>query len=213
MKRGAITMKTSYLVGGLSVLSLLCLLYLALSGRGFMALWATPDQLGRLAYERKDFAAAAQWFADPQWLGAARFAAGQYVEAAQAYALNADAVGFYNRGVALVKAREYAAAIASFELAVAEAPQWSEAQANLELARHILDYIESTREQSGTEGKLEADEYRYDASADRGELAVIRDSSEISQLSAEKWMRSVDTQTSEFLSQRFALEAARSEAP
>jgi len=191
----------------------LCLLFPALSGRGFAALWATPDQLGRLAFERKDFAAAAELFEDPRWLGAARFEAGQYVEAAQAYALNADAVGFYNRGVALVKGREYAQAIASFELAVAEAPQWRQAQANLELARYILDYIETSREQSGTEGKLEADEYRYDASADRGERAVIRDTSEISELSAEKWMRSVDTRTSEFLSQRFALEASRSDSP
>lgn len=206
-------LKTSYLAGLLSALSLLCLLYLGLSGRGFMALWATPDQLGRLAFERNDFTGAAALFADPRWLGAARFEAGQYLEAAEAYALSADAVGFYNRGVALVKGREYAQAIASFELAVVEAPQWPEAVANLELARYILDYIETSREQSGTEGKLEADEYRYDASAERGERAVIRDSSEISQLSAEKWMRSVDTQTSEFLSQRFALEASRSDTP
>ncbi len=207
-----VKVKTPVLIGVLSALAIVCLLYLSLSGSGFVALWATPDQLGRLAFERNDFAVAAELFEDSQWLGAARFESGQYEEAAQAYALDADAIGFYNRGVALVKGREYAQAIASFELALAEEPQWPQAQANLELARYILDYIETSREQSGTEGKLEADEYRYDASAERGERAIIRDTSRINHLSAEKWMRSVDTQTSEFLSQRFALEAAQGDS-
>ncbi len=179
----------------------------------FASLWLTADQRGRVAYERKDFAGAAEQFTDPRWLGVARYSSGQYLESAQAFALDATATGIYNRGVALLKAREYRQAISAFELAVAETPDWPEAQSNLELARHILDYLESAREQSGTDGKLGADEYRYDASADRGESAVIRDASEVRQQSAEKWMRSVDTETSEFLGLRFALEANRSPSP
>lgn len=196
------------LLGGMSLAALLILGILSWSGGSFIALWVTPDQLGRLAYQRNDFAAAARLFRDPDWLGAAHYRQGHYQEAAAAYALRADAIGFYNRGVALVRAREYAQAVSAFELAIEEAPDWPEARANLDLARYILDYIQTAREQSGTDGMLEADEYRYDPNAERGQKAVIRDDTAISQLSAEKWMRSVDTQTSEFLSQRFALEAS-----
>lgn len=205
--------KARHLVALSTLLAVLLLVGLSTRVADSASLWLTADQRGRLAYEEKDFARAADLFEDPHWLGAAYFSAGQYLEAAEAYALSADAVGFFNRGVALIKARAYAQAIASFELAVEEAPDWPEAKANLELSRYLLDYIEGAREQSGTGGKMEADEYVYDASADRGETAVIRDGSEIRQQSAEKWMRSVDTETSEFLMLRFGLEASRSQAP
>jgi Ca-activated chloride channel family protein len=189
--------------------AIVALLALGLRSGDFASLWLTPDQRGRLAYERKDFAGAAELFAQPAWRGAAQFASGQYLAAAESFARSADAVSFYNRGVGLMRGREYAQAITSFELAVEEAPDWLEARANLELARYVLGYLESSREQSGTEGKLGADDYRFDASAERGERAVIDDRSAVEAQSAEKWMRSVDTETSEFLMLRFALEASR----
>jgi len=205
--------KLSYQMGLVTLMAMLLLVVLMLRSADVMSLWLTPDQRGRLAYERKDYATAAQLFADPRWSGTAYAAAGQYLQAADVFARSADATGFYNRGVALLKGREYAQAIASFELAVEEAPDFDQARANLELSRYILDYLETAREQSGTEGQLEADEYRYDASASRGERAVIDERSGIRTQSAEKWMRSVDTETSEFLTLRFALEANREGPP
>ena len=181
----------------------------------FTALWLTPDQQGRLAYENKEFSAAADLFEDPVWTGRAAYAAGRYTEAAAAFARIPTAEGFYNRGNALMKAREYRQAILSYEQAVAEAPDWPEAAENLRLARHVLEYIERAREQSdtGDESELGADDVQFDNTQERGKEIVITQESTIEAESAEKWMRSVDTETRDFLRFRFALEATRGEGP
>ena len=179
----------------------------------FTALWLTPDQQGRLAYEHKQFSTAAELFEDPVWRGRAAYAAGRYTDAAAAFARIPTAEGFYNRGNALMKAREYRQAILSYEQAVAEAPDWPEAAENLRLARHVLEYIERAREQSdtGDESELGADDVQFDNTTERGKEIVITQESTIEAESAEKWMRSVDTETRDFLRFRFALEATRGE--
>ncbi len=181
----------------------------------FTALWLTPDQQGRLAYEDKQFSTAAELFEDPVWRGRAAYAAGRYTDAAAAFARIPTAEGFYNRGNALMKAREYRQAILSYEQAVAEAPDWPEAAENLRLARHVLEYIERAREQSdtGDESELGADDVQFDNTTERGKEIVITQESTIEAESAEKWMRSVDTETRDFLRFRFALEATRGEGP
>ncbi len=196
-----------------SFVALVALVYLTLSAPSAVHVWLTPDQLGRLAYERREFRSAAERFEDPAWRGAARYASGQYVEAAADFARSRDPAALFNRGVALLKGREYARAVAAFELAAAEAPDWAQAQENLRLARYVLTYLEEARDESGTGGKLEADGYRFDVVDDGGERVVIRDDSAVMAQSTEKWMRSVDTRTSEFLELRFSLESARRNAP
>ncbi len=190
------------------------LVVLAQRHGGFTALWLTPDQQGRLAYENRQFSAAADLFDDPMWSGRAAYAAGQYPEAAAAFARLPAAEGFYNRGNALMKAREYAQAILSYEQAVAEAPDWPQAADNLRLARYVLEYIERSREQTdtGDETELGADDYKFDNTQDKGKEILITRESTIQAASAEKWMRSVDTETRDFLRIRFALEAVRRES-
>ncbi len=180
---------------------------------GVTAVWLTPDQQGRLAYENKQFSAAADLFEDRMWKGRAAYAAGRYMEAAAAFARLPTAEGFYNRGNSLMKAREYHQAILSYEQAVAEAPDWPEAAENLRLARHVLEYIERAREQSdtGDESELGADDVKFDNTEERGKEIVITQESTIEAESAETWMRSVDTETRDFLRLRFALEATRGE--
>ncbi|MDH3644945.1 MAG: tetratricopeptide repeat protein, partial [Gammaproteobacteria bacterium] len=155
------------------ILMLVAALALAAAGwrnGGFVALWLTPDQQGRWAYERLDFSNATDRFEDPMWKGRAGYAAGRYEEAAAAFGRLPTAQGFFNRGNALMKAREYSKAITAYEQAVADAPEWSEAAANLELARYVLDYIEKTREQTdtGNETELGADDFVFDNTRERG---------------------------------------------
>ena len=121
------------------------------------------------------------------------------------------AKGFFNRGNAFMKGREYGKAIVAYEQAVAEAPNWTEAQENLELATYTVEYIESAREQSdtGDESELSADDYVFDNTKERGVEMEITQQSTIELESAEKWMRGVDTDTSDFLRTRFLLEASR----
>ena len=198
-----------------TALAAVALVVLAERRDSFMALWLTPDQQGYLAYEEKEFAAAAERFEDAMWRGRAAYAAGQYEKAAAAFARLPAAESFYNRGNALMRAREYGQAILSYEQAVAEAPDWPAAAENLELARYVLDYIERSREQTdtGNETELGADDYKFDNTRDKGREIVITNESTIEAASAEKWMRSVDTETRDFLRSRFALEATNGAEP
>jgi len=177
----------------------------------FELLWLTPDQQARRAYEGLEFKEAYEQFEDPAWKGVAAYDSGLYEESAAAFGRIPTAIGFYNRGNAFMKARDYGKAIVAYEQAVAEAPDWVEARENFELATYTLEYIERVREQSdtGDESELSADDYVFDNTKDRGLEMEITDQSTIEMESAEKWMRGVDTETSDFLRTRFLLEATR----
>ena len=175
------------------------------------SLWLTPDQQARRAYEALEFREAFERFEDPAWKGTAAYDSGLYEESAAAFGRIATAEGFYNRGNAFMKAGSYGKAIVAYEQAVAEAPDWVEAQENLALATYTLEYIESVREQSdtGDESELGADDYVFDNTKERGLEVEITQDSTIEMESAEKWMRGVDTETRDFLRTRFLLEATR----
>ena len=177
----------------------------------FTLLWLTPDQQARRAYESLQFQDAYERFEDPAWKGTAAYDSGLYEESAAAFGRIATAEGFYNRGNAFMKARDYGKAIVAYEQAVAEAPDWTEAQENLDLASYTLEYIERVREQSdtGDESEMSADDYVFDNTKERGLEVEITQQSTIEMESAEKWMRGVDTETSDFLRTRFLLEATR----
>ena len=202
------------MVRGFVIVSLLAAVALAwqLSRVGdFESLWLTPDQQARRAYEALAFPEAFERFEDPAWKGVAAYDSGLYEESAAAFGRIPTAVGFYNRGNAFMKARDYGKAIIAYEQAVAEAPDWVEARDNLELATYTLEYIERVREQSdtGDESELSADDYVFDNTKERGLEMEITDQSTVEMESAEKWMRGVDTETSDFLRTRFLLEATR----
>jgi Ca-activated chloride channel family protein len=191
------------------VIALLTLAGAYLDRGSMAALWLTPDQQGRLAYDGLEFSDAAALFEDPMWRGIAAYAAGQYDDSAQTFARLPSAIGFYNRGNALLKSRAYGQAPESYQQAANFEPGWKDAGENLELALYIQDYIEGAREASdtGDESELSADGFVFDKKQDGGVEMVITEQSTIEQVSAEKWMRAVDTQTREFLQIRFAIQA------
>lgn len=195
----------------LAVVALVVLAGLAARAERGADLWLTPDQQGQRAYREKDYETAIERFEDVRWRATAERRAGRYEEAAADYGLGRDAVDLYNRGVVLVRGRAYEEAITAFEAAVAAAPDWAEARENLDVARAIRSYLLTTREASGTEGRLEADELVFDGEAGRGDEMTITDASVLEQASAEKWMRGVDTRTRDFLRIRFLAESARRE--
>ena len=202
------------LITHLAVVTVLGAIALGVAGwrsGDFSALWLTPDQQGRLAYENLEFSEAADLFEDPMWKATAAYASGRYTEAADTFGRIPNAEGFYNRGNAFMKGREYGKAITAYEQAVADAPEWIESAENLQLSRYVLEYIEGTREQldTGDESELGADDYKFDNTRERGLEMIITQQSTIELESADKWMRSVDTEISDFLRTRFELEAAQ----
>lgn len=196
-----------------TVVALLALAWASARVQGFADLWLTRDQQGARAFRDRDYARALERFEDPAWQGVAAYRGGQYEAAAAAFGRLPSAKGFYNRGNALYRGRDYRGAIKAFEQAVAMAPAWTEASDNLALARWTLAYIEALREQSdtGDESELGADEVTFDNEDNRGKSIEITRDSTIEQQSAEKWMRTVDTRTADFLRTRFQIELLRRE--
>lgn len=171
----------------------------------------TPDQQGWIAYNDKDFTAASELFADIEWQAYALLISGQYEEAAQAYSRIETSEAANAEGIALLRNRKYRDGVRAFEKALERDPNNKTAQTNLEVAKAIVTYVESTQEQTdtGEDRGIGADDTVFDNESGKGaETQVERGEEAAASLTDEQWMRSVDTDVSEFLGSRFALEAA-----
>lgn len=173
----------------------------------------TPDQQAYIDYRNKEFSDAAATFLDPQWQAYTLYRDGQYKNAADAFRRLGTPWGRFGAGMASIRNHEYRRAIDDFEVLVKMDPDYPGAVENLALAKKILDYLEDTREQSDTrvDGDIGPDDFAFDNKDDRGAETRVdvpqKDGSGL--LTAEQWMNTVDTDTGEFLRQRFAIEAAR----
>jgi len=180
---------------------------------GWRDWFLTADQQAQMAFRTRDFSEAARLFEDPEWKAYALLRSGQYEAAAEAYAWQESSEAAVGEGLALIRSRKYRAAVAAFEKAVERDPENGAARHNLALAIHILDYVETTREQSdtGEASGIGADDVVFDNDAGRGtDSEAAQPAGDIMPETADTWMRGVDTRTGDFLRSRFALEAARS---
>jgi Ca-activated chloride channel family protein len=172
----------------------------------------TPNQQGRLAFDGQRYNEAAEVFEDPMWKGYALYFIGRYEEAASTFARVASADAAFAQGMALVKGRQYRPGITAFETALERDPNHPAAARNLEIAHAILVYLERAREQSDTgSGSEGADEVVFDKESEGGAEQTLGEKDRLKVESAEQWMRTVETRTSDFLGIRFALEAAEAE--
>lgn len=197
-------------------LALLCLVaalaiaWQASRSTRFADLWLTADQQGRLAFESRDWAVAAERFESRTWSGTAAYYGGMYPLAAERFGASTDVTSYFNRGNALMKAGKYRDAVRAYELAVDAEPDFEQAGDNLALARYVVEYVERSREQgdTGDDTELGADDFTFDNEDNRGKQVEITRESTIALESAEKWMRAVDTDTADFLKTRFRIEAS-----
>jgi Ca-activated chloride channel family protein len=177
------------------------------------AWFLTPDQRGRLAFEDDRYVEAAETFEDPMWKGTALAFVGRYEEAAGVFARLPSADAAFAEGMARLKAREYRPGITAFETALERNPDHVAAAHNLEIARAILAYLERVRDETDTgAGSEGADEVVFDNESEAGREQILSGQDQIKIESAEQWMRTVETQMSDFLSTRFALEAVEDES-
>ncbi len=176
---------------------------------GWRDWFLTPDQQGQIAMNDKRFADAAELFEDPYNRGYAMLRAGQYPEAAAAFAeLNTPEAAFAE-GMARIRNREYRPAITAFETALQRRPDWPEAQHNLEVAEAILEFVETTREQSdtGEESGIGADDIVFDNDDSHGaDTTTSAPEDGAGTLSADQWISSIDTDMQDFLRNRFLLD-------
>lgn len=184
---------------------------------GVVDWFLTPDQQGRLAYQRKDYARAGELFTDPLWRGYALYRDGQYEQAAEVLDRVETAQAAFVQGMAHIKSRSYRDGVRSFETALQRDPDYPNARANLEVAREIVAFVETAREQSDTgestgEG---ADDVVFDNEANRGADTQMEapQKNGAGLMTTQQWMNTVDTRTGDFLRQRFAIEAAKRPTP
>lgn len=179
---------------------------------GWINWFLTPDQQGRIAFQNKKFTKAANLFQDQMWAAFSKYKAGQYEEAADIFARLDSADAAFAEGMSRLRFREYRPAIAAFETALARQPDFPEAARNLDISKAILDYVETTREQSdtGEVSGLGADDVVFDNEDKRGADTQIQGPSDKDAvpLSAEQWISSIDTDMGNFLRSRFVLDTA-----
>lgn len=173
----------------------------------FADLWLTHDQQGRLAFERGDFATAAERFDDPMWRGVAQYRAGQYAQAAQSFALVDSPEADFNQGNALARMGKYEAAQARYAQALKRAPDWAAARANLTLMGKLIAALPKPPEKSGDDEippDVSPDEVKYDAKRPTG--PGERSTKVGPSLEAQAWMRTIQTTPTALLQREFALQ-------
>lgn len=117
--------------GALAMLALALLLPTApAQALDWDALWKRPDQRAWEALQQGDAERARTLAKDPALAGAAAYRAESYPDAIEAYSQGNDATASYNLGNALAKAQRYQDAIAAYDRALAQQPDFPDAVAN-----------------------------------------------------------------------------------
>ena len=179
----------------------------------FIDLWLTPDQQGRRAFDRGDYAEAARHFQDPVWRGLALYRAGRFAEAEQSFARVDSPDSDFNQGNALAWQGRYAAAVGRYERALKRRPGWAPAQANLAIVSALVPKKpkDDPDDEAAEDPDLKPDQIDFDDKGKAGKQQVMV----ASRQTAETWMRNIQTSPTELLARRFALQQrqARKEAP
>lgn len=117
--------------------------------------WLNQEQQAQQLYNQQQFEAAAQLSEDPLRQGAAYYRAGDYQAAADSFAQQDNAVGWYNRGNALAQLQQFEAAKEAYQTALNKRPDWAEAQQNLALMEELLKQQkqQQQKKQQGDQGK------------------------------------------------------------
>jgi Ca-activated chloride channel family protein len=181
-----------------------------------LASWlATREQRAYRAFGRGDFLAAVELARDPYLRGVARLRAGEFESAAAEFGRRDDARSALGRGNALVMLGRYDDAVGAYERALELRPGFEPAEINLVVARTRAERL-SREGGAGTEGKLEADEIRFEpgkANDQAQQTEVVQggepgDESELRAL----WLRRMRTEPADFLRARFAWQLADGKA-
>lgn len=110
-------------------------------------LWQTPDQQGRAALDSGNTERAAELFETPQWSGTAEYLQEDFEAAAEAFAEDASADGWYNRANALARAGQLDNAIAAYKESLKLAPGREDAEQNLALVEKLREQQEQQEQQ------------------------------------------------------------------
>lgn len=100
--------------------------------------WRNADQRGEQLLRQGDAAAAARTYADPRRRAFAELQAGDYSAAARDFSRFDDADAHYNRGNALARGGDLAAALKAYDTALARDPKHRDARHNRDLVARAM---------------------------------------------------------------------------
>lgn len=194
------------LLGGALMLAAPQFTYAATPGSHFTAALAdaflTPDQQGRMAFDHGDYEAAMAHFQDPYWKGRAAYGAGKYQAALQAFGSLATAEGYFYVGNAQTRLRQYDAALAAYDQALALRPGWDPAVVNRGIVARLLAAM--TQEDQGAQSEP-ADKIIEDKSAEAGKMVATQARQATSE---EMWLHNLTLSPARFLRGKFAAQDA-----
>ncbi|MCK1740481.1 VWA domain-containing protein [Bradyrhizobium sp. 139] len=178
----------------------------------FTGLWLTPDQQGRLAFDRGDYRAAATLFADPMWRGISAYRAYDFIVAAQEFAKVKTPEGAFALGNAQAQNHAFEKAIAAYDDLLKVQPDNVAAKTNRAIVQAALDAKEEKRRKQEQDDSAppdqKADEMRVDPKQKGGKMIKVTPQDVTTAGAAEAWMRQVQTSPADFLKLKFAIQAS-----
>lgn len=168
----------------------------------FADMWLTPDQQGRIAFEKGDYDRAAAHFLDPMWKGTSLYRAGKYQEAIDAFANVDTPQSWYNQGNALLHAGKLDEAVAAYKKALEEQPKWPEATANLAVAENLVKQKKDEEEEQQQDPNLPPDQIQFDDKGKRGKAGQMT----IAEQTSELWMKNIQVSPADLMARKFAIE-------
>ncbi|MEQ1956122.1 VWA domain-containing protein [Mesorhizobium yinganensis] len=170
----------------------------------FADMWLTPDQQGRFAFERGDYAGAAERFRDPAWRGVALYRAEKFDEALDAFAQSGTAEAYYNQGNVLMHLARPEQAVAAYGQALKARPDWADAKTNLAVAEALAAAKKKDdEEQEAQDPNEKPDKIQFDDKGKKGKAGTV----DAAQQTADMWMRNIQVTPADLLARKFAIEA------
>ncbi|TWA92318.1 VWA domain-containing protein [Bradyrhizobium stylosanthis] len=180
--------------------------------RRFADLWLTPDQQGRIAFDRGDYHAAAELFADPMWRGIAAYRAYDFLIAAQEFAKVDTIEGKFALGNAQAQNHAYEKSLAAYDAVLKAQPGNVPAKTNRAIVQAAFDAQEAKRRKQEQDDSappdFKADETKVDPKQKGGKTIKVTPQDLTTPGAAEAWMRQVQTSPADFLKLKFAIQAA-----
>jgi len=171
----------------------------------------TPDQQGRIAFDRGDYAAAKQLFSDPMWRGIAAYRAYDFIAAAESFRKIETPAGRFALGDAEAQNHAYEKAIKAYDEVLAVQPNNAAAKHNKAIVEAALAAQEEKRrkqEKGETPPDEKADETRVDPKQKDGKRVRVQAEDLTTPGAAEAWMREVQTSPADFLKRKFSIQSA-----
>ncbi len=178
-----------------------------------MDLFLTRDQQGRRYFEREDYAAAAERFADPMWKGLAHYRNRDYASALAQFARLNTAEAYFLMGNCYARMKEYPTAVGAYDHALTLQGAFPEAKANRKLVAALIPKKPHDDQEGEADPNLDPDDIKFDKKGQKGKAGQVPQLKIKPAQVAELWMRNLNVSPAEFLREKFRVQAEKTKQP